>query len=449
MKKVYSLLFVIVALVWTGCDSVNEPIAQQQDQGASFTSESAAKRSDKRGGNSRGNNQCDDDHDGDHHDNDHDGDDDDCDGDHNGNHDNDCDGDHDNDHDGDDCDNNGGGSSCDADGIVTLWAGKTYNAGTVTVTEDNANLYVKYATVGSWKIKETHLDISTSAYVQRGAPGQYDYHSSNGAGVTTYTYTIPKTWAAGTKLYFLAHAVVGKYSGNYCSSTQTAYGGTVVSPRNGSWYATFCHSLETTPPPVTYSISGATFNDANSNGTQDVGEAGLANITVSLSNGATAVSNANGIYTFPGLSAGSYTVSAPSVSGYTQTTSSSAAVTVTNANVSVSFGYALIPTVFYISGIIYNDTNLNGTQDVGEPGIASATVKLNGTITATTDANGNYAFNGLSAGMYTVTPNAILDLNLTTPGTVTLVISSANGTAHFGFAQYSIPDRTVEQVKAY
>ncbi len=333
-----------------------------------------------------------------------------------------------------------------------MWAGKTYNAGTVTVTEDNSNLYVKYTTVGSWKIKETHLDISTSQYTQRGAPGQYDFHSSNGAGVTTYTYTIPKTWAAGTKLYFLAHAVVGKYSGNYCSSTQTAYGGTVVSPRNGSWFATFCHSLGTTPPPppppVTYSISGSTFNDANSNGTKDVGEAGLANVTVSLSNGATATSNASGSYTFIGLSAGSYTVSAPAVSGYTQTTAASAPVTISNANVSVSFGYALIPATFSISGIIYNDVNLNGMQDVGELGIASATVKLNGTITATTDANGNYTFSGLNAGMYTVTPNAILDLNLTTAGTVTLVISSANGTANFGFAQYSIPDRTVEQVKA-
>lgn len=439
MKNIYSLLFIIVALVWAGCDSVNEPIAPQQDQGASVTTESLSKRSERRGGNNHGKNHdgndCDD-HDGDHDDNDHDGD-----------HDDDCDGDHD-DHDDDDCNDNGGGSTCDADGIVTLWAGKTYNAGTVTVTEDNNNLYVKYATVGSWKIKETHLDISTSQYTQRGAPGQYDYHSSNGTGVTTYTYTIPKTWAAGTKLYFLAHAVVGKYSGNYCSSTQTAYGGTVVQPRNGSWYATFCHSLETTPPPATYSISGSTFNDANSNGTKDVGEAGLANVTVSLSNGATTVSNASGAYSFSGLTAGSYTVSAPAVSGYTQTTAASAPVTISNANVSVSFGYALIPVVFSISGIIYNDANLNGTQDVGELGIASATVKLNGTITATTDANGNYTFGGLSAGMYTVTPNAILDLNLTTPGTVTLVLSGADGTANFGFAQYSIPDRTVEQVKA-
>ncbi len=434
MKKVYSLLFIIVALVWTGCDSVNEPTAPQE-QGTSVTSGSLSKRSDKKGENNRGNNDRDDDHDGDD-DNDHD---DDCDEDHDG-------------HDDDDCNDNGGGSTCDADGIVTLWAGKEYNAGTVTVTEDNSNLFVKYTTVGSWKIKETHLDISTSPFVQRGAPGQYDYHSTSGAGVTTYTYTIPKTWAAGTKLYFLAHAVVGKYSGNYCSSTQTAYGGTVVKPRNGSWYATFCHSIGTTtpppPPPVRYSISGSTFNDANSNGTKDVGEAALANVTVSLSNGATATSNASGSYTFIGLSAGSYTVSAPAVSGYTQTTAASAPVTISNANVSVSFGYALIPTIFSISGLIYNDANLNGTQDVGEVGIASATVKLNGTITATTDANGIYSFTGLNAGTYTVIPSAILDLNLTTPGTVTLVITNANGTANFGFAQYSIPDRTIEQVKA-
>ncbi|HLJ96810.1 MAG TPA: DUF4214 domain-containing protein, partial [Gemmataceae bacterium] len=64
-----------------------------------------------------------------------------------------------------------------------------------------------------------------------------------------------------------------------------------------------------------------------------------------------------------------------------------------------------------ISGTIFHDFNTNGVQDPGEPGIAGQTVFIDvdgsgqlkpGDPTATTDANGNYQFAGLSAGTYTV-----------------------------------------------
>ncbi|MFZ4621833.1 MAG: SdrD B-like domain-containing protein [Bacteroidota bacterium] len=454
MKKIYSLVVFAVVLLYAGCDSVNEPLPIS---GTEVTTAKGKISLDRRGG---GNNDGHDRYCNKNHDRS-----DDCNSREN-EHDNGCDGFHKSN---EDCNHdqqhstgcnkhhdeneqcNGGGtpsSSCDADGIVTLWAGKTTNAGTVAVTQDANNVYVTYTTIGSWKLKETHLDISTQQYTQRGAPGLYDYQATHGNGVTTYKYTVPKTWAAGTKIYFLAHAVVGKYSSQQCGSTQTAYGGTVVQPNGGSWFATFCTTVTGNPVPPKYSVTGSVFNDANSNGVKDVGEAGLANVVVSLSGGGTSTSDANGSYSFTGVTAGTYTVSAPAVSGYTQTTAGAASVTVTNANVSVNFGYALIPLTFSISGIVYNDTNLNGAQDVGEVGIAGAVVKLNATTTATTDANGIYTFSNLNTGSYVVTPNAILDLNLTTAGTVTVVLTNANGTANFGFAQYSIPDMMKEMKKA-
>ena len=60
-----------------------------------------------------------------------------------------------------------------------------------------------------------------------------------------------------------------------------------------------------------------------------------------------------------------------------------------------------------IGDTIFRDWNGNGVRDAGEEGIAGVTVELrNGSnvviATTTTDANGNYIFEGLAAGTYTV-----------------------------------------------
>lgn len=61
-----------------------------------------------------------------------------------------------------------------------------------------------------------------------------------------------------------------------------------------------------------------------------------------------------------------------------------------------------------IGDFVWVDTNRNGVQDPGEPGIAGVTVTLSGAAnaTTTTDASGGYLFTGLSAGNYTVTVGA-------------------------------------------
>ena len=58
-----------------------------------------------------------------------------------------------------------------------------------------------------------------------------------------------------------------------------------------------------------------------------------------------------------------------------------------------------------IGDFVWQDTNQNGIQDVGEPGIPGVTVNLfkgNQIASTLTDGNGNYLFTGLCAGDYTV-----------------------------------------------
>lgn len=66
-------------------------------------------------------------------------------------------------------------------------------------------------------------------------------------------------------------------------------------------------------------IQGRKWNDANGNGVQDTGEAGLAGWTITLSNGQTAVTDANGFYSFVDVPPGSYTLSETQQSGWQQT----------------------------------------------------------------------------------------------------------------------------------
>lgn len=98
------------------------------------------------------------------------------------------------------------------------------------------------------------------------------------------------------------------------------------------------------------------------------------------------------------------TSTGPTVSGII---SGSASGTIPCKGVVAHFYNKFIP-VGQIGDFVWNDANNNGIQDLGEFGIPGVLVTLGGdaSATATTDANGNYLFTGLSAGNYTVTVGA-------------------------------------------
>lgn len=100
---------------------------------------------------------------------------------------------------------------------VELIAGKHHHAGWVRVGEDSEGFYVKYETIGGWKISETHLEVKSSLNDIPNnpggpIPGRFTYKDKH-AFVTTYTYR-PQINITET-MYIAAHAVVA-------SSTQTA-----------------------------------------------------------------------------------------------------------------------------------------------------------------------------------------------------------------------------------
>jgi large repetitive protein len=145
----------------------------------------------------------------------------------------------------------------------------------------------------------------------------------------------------------------------------------------------------------------------------------------------TATTDANGNYTFANLRPGTYTVTETQPAGYGNSSQSSAdpaAVTTTTnviSNLVLSPGESNVDNDFVesfssLAGTVFRDDDNDGVQDAGEPGISGVTVTLTGTDAAgnsvtrpaTTDANGNYVFDDLLGGTYTVTesqPSAFLD----------------------------------------
>jgi hypothetical protein len=191
------------------------------------------------------------------------------------------------------------------------------------------------------------------------------------------------------------------------------------------------------------SIGDTVWHDANANGIQDSGEAGIAGATVTLVRDldgdkkftsanevlATTTTDSAGRYAFKGLTSGlDYQVVFSLPSSYDSVSprqAGGAALSNVNSDALVSDIVVLangennktLDAGFYnkasLGDRVWVDANGNGQQDAGEVGVAGAKVALTGggadglistaadntSVTATTDADGKYAFAGLTPGV--------------------------------------------------
>ncbi len=135
--------------------------------------------------------------------------------------------------------------------VVTLFAGQTINAGTVTVSNDANFIYVTYTTANGYVLSQTQLYVGDCALIPvnkpgNPIPGQFPYASPH-SNLTTYTYQIPITAIpVGMCACIAAHAVVVKLdAAGQVVDQQTAWGnGTVINP-DGQWGMkfTYCSCL--------------------------------------------------------------------------------------------------------------------------------------------------------------------------------------------------------------
>ncbi|MFK8012784.1 MAG: SdrD B-like domain-containing protein, partial [Marinicellaceae bacterium] len=176
-----------------------------------------------------------------------------------------------------------------------------------------------------------------------------------------------------------------------------------------------------------FSISDRVWLDSDNDGVFDGGENGIENVTVNLLNDngvviATALTDENGDFTFPGLEDGDYQIQVSDayneLTNYQSTTTPAEngflEVTLNSANINnISFGYNNSGT---IGDTIWNDADGDGVQDDNEIGIAGVELTLyfdenndgifNGSDTivnqTTTDALGYYIFEDLIGTDYVV-----------------------------------------------
>ncbi len=132
--------------------------------------------------------------------------------------------------------------------------------------------------------------------------------------------------------------------------------------------------------------------------------------------------DASGYYELLNLNTGHYVVVETDLPGYASSTpvNNRLSINVTNLTAFTNvnfFDYLPAPSLYStISGTVWNDTNGNGTNDVGETGVANVEIDLVQDVNSNsladsgepvaasvvTDASGNYSFAGVTPGHYVI-----------------------------------------------
>ena len=306
---------------------------------------------------------------------------------------------------------------CNADGIVVLGSGE-HKTCTITNEEKPSKIVV------------TKVVINDNG----GTKGVSDFPLF--VGTSTVTSGATSTFNSGS--YTISETNNDDYTATISGDCNPITGAVTLS-------AGETKTCTITNNDIPAEIHGMKYEDLNANGAKDSGENGLSGWTITLNPGnLTTTTDANGAYSFTGLSVGTYTVTEVQQTGWLQTSVNPAPISVNLADVvnDVNFGNFKLGK---ISGIKWNDTNGNGSKDTGEVGIAGWSITLFngvGTTTAVTNASGVYTFTNLSLGTYTVREVQQAGWQQTfpaLPGTYTISVTSGTDVSGKDFGNFKIP----------
>ena len=275
---------------------------------------------------------------------------------------------------------------------------------------------------------------------------------------TTAPYAVDVAWGDGTadtKFALTAAGTVTAQAHTFAKAGTDTVTVTVTDAAGHSGKTTFTVAVAA----ATQSITGTVFNDANKDGKQEAGEAGLAGVKVYIDTGKTgafvtgdptATTTSTGAFTFAGLASGTYRVREVLPTGYVQTAPAAGYFDVVLSGAGGS-GYLFADTLATssISGRVFGDTNADGKIDNNEVGLglwqvyidANNDGKLESTETVvTTDINGNWSFTGLTAGTYTVRVVPVTGDTTTKPtgGVLTVVVTAGQASTNNLFGERAL-----------
>ena len=327
-----------------------------------------------------------------------------------------------------------GGSTAVNDTIsaITIGSGQTTsgnNFGELQGATISGSTYLDANNDGIFQVGETaqpgvtitltgtnDLGNAVSATTTSAADGSYSFGT-----LRPGTYAVTETQPAGL--------LDGKDTAGTLGGS-TAVNDTIRAITIGSGQTTSGNNFAELRPA---SLSGAVFDDTNNNGVFDGGETGILGATITLTGtddlgnavNVTTTTGAGGLYTFGTLRPGNYTISETQPVGFldgkdTIGTPGGTSGNDVFSNIVLTEGTNGSNNTFgehvasALTGSVFVDLNANGVRDAFESGMAGVTVTLTGTddvggavsITTTTDANGNYIFNGLrpsNASGYAIT----------------------------------------------
>jgi len=212
------------------------------------------------------------------------------------------------------------------------------------------------------------------------------------------------------------------------------------------------------PAATVGKVCGSVFEDTNGNTVQDSGEPFYAGAKIIITdvngNDVTVKTDAQGKYCKDGIEAGDATIkvdlnSLPSGAKITTENPTTIDVEAGKTNQAGKDGFepkTVTPTLTgSVCGIVFEDVNRDGVQQVGEPGIENITVTatdINGNLlTGTTDANGDYCISNVAAGNATVTvdandadmPAGATDTTGTNPSPVNVLANTKNNAGKDGY----------------